>query len=529
MNVSTTDSGNTDRTTAGDEPAADVADAAALTSRVAGPSADSPAQELIDAGFAWEIADAPLLHNGLNLADLAHVLDLHLRGIIPDRAAADLLAELLVAHATPAEAFPYDANFGEPYNSRERLFAERLGNTAGWLHAGRPRREAARVALRILLREQAARLIVEAGRFASDTATVAAAHRDVLMPDQTYLQQAQPSTFGHYLLAFVPPALRDGERLVSALEQVNTSPGGAGCVNGSRLLADRMMISELLGFGDVIEHTRDAMWQTDTFIDLLATSTSLISNQSKLAEDLEIWASQEFDYVDLAGPYTRASVLMPQKRNPYALTIVRGAGGVLIGRLAGFLAVVKSPSARSDNLIFAYGEIPRALELSSKISALMSGVVRTLTVNSERMWEELQGGFSQATDLAEFIMLSTGLDYRTAYRVVGHAVRTASNAKLRGIDITSAMIDDAAREICDVELAIDSEQLAAVLDPRNIVETRTATGGAAPAVVRDMAERFRRRADGVRSEGERRLDHYRVTELRLLARARSLIAAHGGV
>ncbi|MFN3256384.1 MAG: argininosuccinate lyase [Ilumatobacter sp.] len=510
------------------ESVGDPVDAEALTSRIAGASSDGPAQELIDAGFAWEIADAPLLHAGLNLADLGHVIDLHQRGVIPDRAAADLLSELLVAHATPAEEFPYDAQFGEPYNSRERLFAERLGNTAGWLHAGRPRREAARVAFRILLREQAACLVVEAGRFASDTATVASAHNEVLMPDQTYLQQAQPSTFGHYLLAFVPPALRDGERLVSALDEVNQSPGGAGCVNGSRLLEDRATIAELLGFGDVIEHTRDAMWQTDTFIDLLATSTSLISNQSKLAEDLEIWASQEFDYVDLAGPYTRSSVLMPQKRNPYALTIVRGASGVLIGRLSGFLAVVKSPSARSDNLIFAYGEIPRALELSTRISALMSGVVRTLTVNSDRMWEELQGGFSQATDLAEFIMSSTGIDYRSAYRIVGQAVRAASSAKLRGLDITSAMIDEAAREICDIELSIDPDQLAAVLDPRSIVDTRTAIGGAAPEVVHAMAERFQRRADGVRAEGERHLDHFAATEKALVARARSLVSAYGG-
>ena len=131
-------------------------------------------------------------------------------------------------------------------------------------------------------------------------------------------QQAQPSTFGHYLLAFVPPALRDGERFSAALEQVNTSPGGAGCVNGSRLLDDRGAIADALGFDGVIAHTRDAMWQTDVFIDLLATSASMIANQAKLAEDLEIWSSQEFDYVDLAGPFTRASVLMPQKRNPYA-------------------------------------------------------------------------------------------------------------------------------------------------------------------------------------------------------------------
>lgn len=515
MAHSTTANSNTERATG------------ALNSRIAGPSTEGPAQELIDAGFAWEIADAPLLHAGLNAADLGHVIDLHQRGIIPDRAACDLLAELLIAYETPADEFPYDAAFGEPYNSRERLFAERLGNTAGWLHAGRPRREAARVALRILLREQTAQLVVEASKFSVEAATFAAAHSTVLMPDQTYLQQAQPSTFGHYLLAFVPPALRDGDRLLSALDQVNLSPGGAGCVNGSRLLEDRTTIARLLGFADIIDHTRDAMWQTDTFIDLLATSTSLISNQSKLAEDLEIWASQEFDYVDLAGPYTRSSVLMPQKRNPYALTIVRGAGGVLIGRLTGFLAVVKSPSARSDNLIFAYGEIPRALDLATRISALMSGVVRTLTVNSDRMWEELESGFSQATDLAEFIMLTTGIDYRSAYRIVGGVVRTASEAGLSGLDITSEMIAVAASEICGETLAIDPLQLASVLDPRSIVATRTAAGGAAPSVVEAMASKYVEHADRIGAVATSHLEDFAASESALVKRAKTLVQGHG--
>lgn len=495
----------------------------ATNSRIAGASITGPAQELIDAGFAWEIADAPLLHDGLNLADLGHVLDLHLRGIIPTDSARELLGELLLAYATPAEDFPYDANFGEPYNSRERLFAERLGTTAGWLHAGRPRREAARVALRILLRGQTAQLVGDAGRFASTISEVANEHRHVLMPDQTYLQQAQPSTFGHYLLAFAPPALRDGQRLMAALQEVNLSPGGAGCVNGSRLLDDRNPIAELLGFSGIIDHTRDAMWQTDTFIDLLATSTSLISNQSKLAEDLEIWASQEFDYVTLAGPYTRASVLMPQKRNPYSLTIVRGAGGILIGRLTGFLAVVKSPSARSDNLIFAYGEIPRALELSSKISALMSGVIRTLSVNEERMRQELQNGFSQATDLAEYVMLTTGIDYRSAYHVVGNTVRTASREGLRGIDVTTEMLDAAAADVGIDPLGLDPGELAEVLDPGNIVATRTAAGGAAPVEVAEMAARFQGQAQRLISEAEAETARFAQAESALVEKARALV------
>ena len=292
------------------------------------------------------------------------------------------------------------------------------------------------------------------------------------------------------------------------------------------MLADRSLISDLLGFDGLIDHTRDAMWQTDSFINLLSTATSLISNQSKLAEDLEIWASQEFDYIDLAGPYTRSSVLMPQKRNPYSLTIARGAGGVLIGRLAGFLAVVKSPSARSDNLIFAYGEIPRALELSSKISALMSGVVGTMTVNADRMWAELESGFSQATDLAEFVMMTTGVDYRTAYHIVGNTVRAASSDGLRGTDITVELLGDISEEIHGERLEVDSDELAQVLDPRNIVATRTATGGAAPDVVDEMASNYRDQAVDLVARADQRQVGFRTAERELLARAEGIVSSN---
>ena len=159
----------------------------------------------------------------------------------------------------------------------------------------------------------------------------------------------------------------------------------------------------------------------------------------------------------------------------------------MVGRLTGFLAVIKSPSARSDNLIYAYGEVPRALDLALRTTRLTSGVVRTLQVNVARMWAALEAGFCQATDLAEYVMLTCGLDYRTAYQVVGVAVRTAHEAGLRGIDLDGEMIDAAARQYAGRSLGLAGRDLSEVLDPRRIVATRTAAGGAAPEVVSEMA------------------------------------------
>ena len=489
-----------------------------------GPPVTGPAQELIDSGFTLENADAPLLHDGLNLADLAHVIDLHERNVIPPEATRALLAVLLQATATPAAEFPYDPSFGEPYNSRERYFTAQIGDAAGWLHAGRPRREAVRIALRLHLRGVLTDLIAAAARLGVEIAGLAGQHTRTWLPDQTYLQHAQPSTFGHYLISFAYPVLRDAERLTGELAGINLSPGGAGCVNGSRLLHDRSRVAGLLGFDGFIEHTRDAMWQIDGLIAAMAAASSLLTTQSKLAEDLEIWASTEFDYVSIADGYSRSSVLMPQKRNPYSLSIIRGASGTMIGRLSGFLAVSKSPSARSDNLIYAYGEVPRALDLALRTTRLTAGVISTLEVNAGRMWQTLESGYSQSTDLAEFIMGQCGVDYRTAYQIVGGAVRKASRDGIRGVDLTVGRLQDAAAEYNGSQLDLDDIDLATILDPRGIVETRVLDGGAAPQVVAGMADRCRQHGERLLDEAARRGAAIGAAQDGLADLARTLLA-----
>jgi argininosuccinate lyase len=166
---------------------------------------------------------------------------------------------------------------------------------------------------------------------------------------------------------------------------------------------------------------------------------------------------------------------------------VRGEAGVLIGRATGMLALAKSPSARSDNLIFAYGEVPRALDLATRSTRLMAGVVAGLTVDADRMYSALESGFSQAADLAEHLMVTAGLDYRTAYDVVGACVRRAAADGLRGVDITGAMLDDAAAQL-GVAGGFSGSDLSEVVDPGAIVRSRRSRGGAAPDVVRGMAK-----------------------------------------
>jgi argininosuccinate lyase len=212
---------------------------------------------------------------------------------------------------------------------------------------------------------------------------------------------------------------------------------------------------------------------------------------------------------------------MPQKRNPYALSIVRGASGVLIGRLSGFLAVTKSPSARSDNFIFAYGEVPRALDLSQRVTRLMSGVVRTLKVHPDRMESELYRGYAQSTDLAEYLTVSCGVDYRTAYVVVGNAVREASKAGIPGRELTVEMINAAAQAHAGSSWNIGADELAQILDARQIVNSRQAVGGAAPEAFAAMIASSCLRVNELRDLAQRKLAGYDAAETELLDRARA--------
>ncbi|MFI6597314.1 lyase family protein [Nonomuraea sp. NPDC050536] len=474
-----------------------------------------PAEELVAAGHSWEMADAPWLHHALGLADLAHGVELSDRGILPDRVRGPLLGALLDLAAMPADAVGYDPRHGEPYASRELHLLARIGEDAGWLRAGRTRREAVRTAFRIRVRTQILDLVEAASTLASTLAGQAERHLGTLMPDYTYLQQAQPTTFGHYLLSFADPVLRDAVRLIAEYGHVNAGLAGAGAANGSPILDDREATARALGFDRAITHTRDAMWQTDPFMHVLAAATSLLLTQDKLAEDLEIFASAEFGFVGLAEAYGRPSIAMPHKRNPYALTVIRGSAGIMLGRLTGLTAVIKTPSARSDNLVYLYGELPRALDLTHRATRLTSGVIRTLEADAARMRQALDTGFTQAADLAELLMRRFDTDYRTAHRVVQHAVRHSAA-------LDAQAIAHAAGEVTGNRWQLDDAQLQATLTPEALVGSRTGLGGAAPSAMTPMIERVREQAAELSADAATRRAAVHAAEEAIRARARSL-------
>jgi argininosuccinate lyase len=451
-----------------------------------GPIAGGPAPELVEAGYELELADAPLLARGFGLADLAHAIALDAIPAEDRRALLEALLELL------DDEIEIDSRYGDLANVRERVLEQRIGAAAGWLNAGRPRREAGRIAFRIALRSRLLDLTDAVTRYGSALTEVAARERDTPMPDYTYLQAAQPTTAGHWLLSFAYPALRDLERLRGDFEWVNRSPAGTGGVNGSRFALDRERLAELLGFSRPIEHTRDANWQADGLADLTSHAAIAATGASRFAEDVELYGSEEFGLLRIGDALCRASALMPQKRNPYALVVLRGGAGTLIGRATGVLATQRTPSGRTDNLLYAYGEVAGAVDLAARLLRLAGAVAASLTFDGARAGRVLRESGAMATDVAEAITLATGRDFRSVYREVGRDLEAAAHA-----------VPDA-------------------LDPAAAIATRTVPGGAAPEPMDAMLAGCRDEIARARAWLQHERDAIEQAEQQLVALARAL-------
>jgi argininosuccinate lyase len=483
----------------------------------------SAAGELVTAAFAAESAHGPRLARGLSLADLAHAVALVEGGDLAGDDAKALLRGLLELHEIPGEEFPWDPSLGDAFNSREAELERRVGRSAaGWLSAGRPRREAFRVGLRLTARTQVVELhdalIAQAGALARQ----ARATKTALATDYTYLQPAQPSTVGHLLLAYAYPALRDGDRARAVHRDLGRSVAGAGGSAGSRWSLDRARLAELLGCDGLVTHTKDAAWQSDVYVELLAALAIASTHQSQLGQDFEIYASQEFGLLELADAHSRASALMPQKKNPYALAAIRTQAAQAAGDVSAALTVLHTGSARTDHFHLLNGLVPRALDEAVAIAQLTASVLDGLELRTERFEQIARESFVTAADVADVLALSGALDYRSAHKVVGRAVRDLVEAGEPPSALTPDRLATAAESAIGEPVAIDAATLAAALDPAACAEARKQAGSSSAAAMDAMlAELDELVAAGERwSEAARKRDA--ATEADLLAQARVL-------
>ncbi len=479
-----------------------------------------PSELLIRTAFAKELDDQASLFEAIGLADLAHTLVMMETGVIPKDAGRTLIAALLQLHKRPAD-FSLDSARGDLYTNREAWLATQTGAST-WLGSGRARREATTTAFLIKLRGGLLGL-AEALTTTGKAITVGARKfRTALVPDYTYLQSAQPTTFGHYLLGFAYPLLRDLDRIRTLYGRVNRSPAGCGSTNGSRLPQDRERLRELLGFDGLVIHARDAMWQADLPIEAAAVLTAVLVNLDRLAEDLQIYATDEFALVELDDSHARASKIMPQKKNPFALTHVRGVASMMIGTLAASAAAGRTPSGQPDNRLPLYGLIPRAIGDTNDAVGLMGEVVQFLTFKEQRGRSRLDRGFALATDLAEVLVLESGLDFRQAHKLVGHLVRR----NLADGDLNRLTPDElaaAAMEILGQQVELSQAALRNALDPEAAVLARTAPGGAAPEAMEAMIAECEQALAETNAWASRHRGRLQMAEDALLRTARACV------
>ncbi|WP_428423428.1 lyase family protein [Methylibium sp.] len=450
--------------------------------------ASAPGAELVASAFAEELRQQTVLAEAIGCVDLAYVLALVEQGKVPRGAGRELLAALLELHERP-QALVLDPSLGDLYTNREHWLDARTA-ASGWLGTGRARREATTSAFHLVVCEHLLALSGALVALGLEVVACAGAHQDVLVADYTYLQAGQPTTFGHYLLGFVGPVLRDIGRVQSFHAGFNLSPAGCGSTNGSPLAPDRARIAALLGFDGLVTHTRDAMWQADGPIEGMAVVVSTLVNLDRLGEDLMVLASVEFGVVALGDAQSRASKIMPQKKNPFALAYIRAAANQAIGQQAALAASGRTPTGQMDNRLFAYGELPRALALASGAAGLMRATLAGLTVSRENAARTLDRSFALATDLAEALVHHADLDYRCAHRVVGRLARLLHDTNRTPASLTPADVAAAAESTLGRPVVIGRGDLAGALDARAAIEARRCVGAASEASMSSMLAGF---------------------------------------
>ncbi len=485
---------------------------------IGGRLAQSPAAQLVAQAFAEELRHQAVLAPAIGLVDLAYVLALIEAQIVPREPGRALLAALLELHDQP-EALTLAPAQGDLYTNREAWLAKRTP-AADWLGTGRARREAITTAFHLVVCERVRAFARSFSALADELVTLAQTHRDALIADYTYLQAGQPTTFGHYLLGFVDPMLRDLERARAFHERFDRCPAGCGSTNGSRLAPSRERLAGLLGFNGLVAHARDAMWQADGPIEGMALVVAALVNLDRLAEDLMVFNSVEFGVVELGDAQARASKIMPQKKNPYALAYVRSAANQAIGVQAALAASGRTPTGQMDNRLLAYGELPRALNLAAGAAELMRATLAGLTLREANAARTLQRSFVLATDLADALVLDAGLEHRAAHRVVGRLSRDLHDAQRAAASVTPHDVTQAAHAVLGHGLNIDEAALARALDPRAAVASRRGAGGAAQEPMNVMFAAMREQIGAARHWHDAADEHAVDARSQLLAQAR---------
>jgi argininosuccinate lyase len=428
-------------------------------------------------GFDWRLYGADVQ------GSIAYAGALVRAGLI-DAGECDRLVEGLEQVRAEFDAGTFEVQPGDEdiHTAVERRLGELVGPLAGKLHTGRSRNDQVSTDLRLYVLAEMEALGRALGRVQAALVEKAEAHLDTIMPGYTHLQQAQPLLFSHWLLSFFWRFQRDQQRLADVARRASVLPLGAGALAGNPFGIDRWALAAELGFGAVGENSLDAVSDRDYVVEFLAWAALVQVHLSSLAEDLVLWSSREFGFVQVDDAYATGSSLMPQKRNPDALELMRGKSGRMIGHLTGLLTTLKGlPTAYNKDLQEDKEAVFGALDTLLVELPVAAGVIRTLHVDRARMAAALDEALL-ATDLADYLVRK-GQPFRASHHLVGQAVKRAEE-----LGMSLKELPQAEYQAIHPSFA---EDLYRVFDFQRSVEARSGEGGTAPGAVQTQIERAR--------------------------------------
>ncbi len=380
-----------------------------------------------------------------------------------------------------SDQFVYSRDLEDIHMNIEARLRELIGDAAGRLHTARSRNDQVATDFKLYIRDWIDGAVQEISQLQLILAEKAKAYNDVVMPGFTHLQTAQPVTFGHHLLAYVEMLERDYSRFMDARNRLNQSPLGSAALAGTSFPIDRDKTAQTLGFNEPTRNSLDAVADRDFVLEVLSAASITAMHCSRFAEEIVIWSTAQFNFVNLPDRFTTGSSIMPQKRNPDAAELVRAKIGRIAGAFQALLMVMKGlPLTYSKDMQEDKEMTFDALQSLSITLAAMIGMVKDMTPVEGNMREAAKSGFSTATDLADWCVRALNIPFRDAHHITGTAV---AEAEKRGVDLPDLPLE----ALQAIEPRI-TEDVYSVLSVEASVQSRTSYGGTAPSNVAQQAE-----------------------------------------
>ena len=427
--------------------------------------------ELVDAFNASIDFDKRLYHEDIR-GSIAHANMLAKCGIIPAEDGEKIVAGLKdILADIEAGNFSFEVALEDIHMNVEARLTERIGQAGARLHTARSRNDQVALDMHMYMKREVAEIAELLINFEKALLTVAKKHDKTLMPGYTHLQRAQPITFAHHLLAYFNMLQRDFRRLLGVWEGADMMPLGAGAIAGTTFPIDRHDVAAQLNFGKVYCNSMDAVSDRDYVIEFLSFASMLMMHMSRLSEEICLWSSTEFGFIELDDAFATGSSMMPQKKNPDIAELVRGKPGRVYGHLQAMLVTAKGlPLTYNKDLQEDKEGFFDAVDTIKFSLAVYCDMILTMTVNVDKMQQAVSKDFSNATDLADYLVRK-GLPFRQAHEVVGKCVAYAIMNDKFLPEITL----EEYKEFSD----LFEEDLLVALEPYNCVAARKSYGGPA--------------------------------------------------